>query len=186
LWSAWGAGDGRVWGPATRPLSVAEVTDVIRNVVRQLAPEEIDVVDPVADAWSSGELDGLRRKRSPGAAVGSGVEAVLLTQLLFPIVADAVGDVLGTAALEPGRLKRRKSRSAADGAPGGGGVSATLKRDGVTLGLSETKILIGVGHNLIYIDQTTDLYGPLAPPDVTAIDDAITAVTGSLGAGVAR
>jgi hypothetical protein len=106
---------GDLGNPADRTLSAAEVIDVVRQVVRQLAPDELDVVDPVADAWVLGELSHSGRKRGPGGAVGSGVEAVLLTQLLFPIVAGAVGDVLGTVALDPGRLKRRSSPSAADG-----------------------------------------------------------------------
>jgi hypothetical protein len=43
----------------------------------------------VADAWLSEELGNGRPKRAPGAAVGFGVEEVVLSQLLFPIVSAA-------------------------------------------------------------------------------------------------
>ena len=98
-------------------LSSADVTDVVRHVVSQFAPEELEVIDAVADAWLSDELGNGRSKRAPGATVGFGVEAVLLSQLLFPIVSGAIGNVLGTIALEPGRL--RPKRSVAGAAPAG-------------------------------------------------------------------
>lgn len=89
-------------------LSSADVTDVVRHVVSQFAPEELDVVDAVADAWLSDELGNGRSKGAPGVMVGFGVEEVLLGHLLFPIVAGAIGDVLGTIALEPRRLRRKR------------------------------------------------------------------------------
>jgi hypothetical protein len=94
-------------------VSVADLTDVVRHVVRVLAPEELEAVDAVADAWLSDQRGNRRSRGAPGGTVGFGVEAVLLSQLLFPIVAGAIGDVLGTIALEPGRLKRKKSKPAA-------------------------------------------------------------------------
>lgn len=89
-------------------ISATEVTEVVRHVVSQLAPEELEVVDAVADAWLSDARGNGRSKGAPGAAVGFGVEEILLSELLFPIVSAAIGDVLGTIALEPGRLKRKR------------------------------------------------------------------------------
>jgi len=104
-------------------LSAADVTDVVRRVVSQQAPEELEVVDAVADAWRRGELSNRRPRGAPGAAVGFGVEDVLLAQLLFPIVSAAVGQVLGTIALEPGRLGRKR-RTAGPGPAGPDSVKA--------------------------------------------------------------
>lgn len=105
-------------------LSVAVVTDVVRQVVGELAPEELEVVDGVAEAWQTDEFSTGPSKRSPGAAVGFGVDEVLLSQLLFPIVSGAIGDVLGTIALEPARLKRKKALKAGAGAEPAGGSAA--------------------------------------------------------------
>jgi hypothetical protein len=108
-------------------LPASGVTEVVRYVVSQLAPEELEVVDAVAEAWLAGDSGNGRSKRAPGAAVGFGVEAVLLCELLFPIVSGAIGDVLGTIALEPGRLKRKgrtpRSAPAEPGAANGSGAA---------------------------------------------------------------
>ena len=76
------------------------------EVIRQLAPEELPVFDSMADDWLA---DGRRRWRSgkPGAAVGFGVEELLLTQLAFPIITAAVGEVLGEVAEDKVRLRMR-------------------------------------------------------------------------------
>lgn len=93
------------------PLSADQVTEVARDVIRQLAPEELAVFDSVAEAWMA---DGGRQRqgKSPGTSVGFGVEEVLLTELTFPIIAAAVGEVLGNFAEERVRVrvKRRKKR----------------------------------------------------------------------------
>jgi hypothetical protein len=98
-----------------RPLSAVQVSEVVREVIRQLAPEELPVFDRMADDWLS---DGPRRRRPgkpPGAAVGFGVETLLLTQLAFPIITAAIGEVLGDVAGDRVRLRasRRAGRRAA-------------------------------------------------------------------------
>lgn len=104
-------------GPAAVPavnfagtLSGGQVVEVARAVVRVLEPEELPVFDGVADAWLE---DGLKRGRlvkPPGASVGFGVEAVLLSQLVFPIIAAAVGEVLGDITQDRLRARRRTAR----------------------------------------------------------------------------
>ena len=96
------------------PVSRAWVAEVAREVIRQLAPEELAVFDAMADRWLSGEAPRRRPGRRPGAAVGFGIDAVLLSELVFPILTVAVGEVLGTAAVERIRLRRRPSRSRAE------------------------------------------------------------------------
>jgi hypothetical protein len=98
----------------TSTLSATDVTEVVRYVVRQLAPEELEVVDAVADAWLADELGNRRSRGTPGTVVGFGVEHVLLSQLLFPIVSAAIGDVLGTIALKASRLSRKRRKTSAE------------------------------------------------------------------------
>jgi hypothetical protein len=103
-------------------LSADQVTEVARDVIRQMAPEELPVFDSVAEAWLAD--GGLQRAgKSPGASVGFGVEEVLLTELTFPIIAAAVGEVLGNVAEERvwERIKRWVRRR---------GAAATVQADG--------------------------------------------------------
>jgi hypothetical protein len=91
-------------------LSAEQVVEIARAVVRELEPEELPVFDGVADAW---RRDGRKRGRlvkAPGASVGFGLEAVLLSQLVFPIIAAAAGEVLG--GISEDRLQARRRRSA--------------------------------------------------------------------------
>jgi hypothetical protein len=92
---------------AVSPLTKVEVTEVVRDVTAQLAPEELAVFDTVADAWWSDEIRHHGPRRTPGAAVGFGVEAMLLSQLAFPIITGAVGEVLGTVVKDRIRRPRR-------------------------------------------------------------------------------
>lgn len=96
------------------PLSAVQVSEVVREVIRQLAPDELPVFDDITDDW----LAGGRRRRSgkpPGAGVGFGVETLLLTELTYPIITAAIAEVLGGIAEDRLRLriKRRAGRRAA-------------------------------------------------------------------------
>jgi hypothetical protein len=101
--------------------STADVIQIVQRVVDQLAPEELAFVDQAADAWICGDLDS-RSQGAPGGGVGSGIEVYLLCELLFPIISGAIGEVLGTIALEPSRLRRKKKQppAAADKRSAGG------------------------------------------------------------------
>jgi len=95
---------------AAAPTSPEQVIEVARAVTRQLAPEELLVFDDVAAVWSSGSERRPRRIRGPN--VGIGVESVLLSQLLFPIITGAIGQVLGTLAMEQIQPKHKGRHSA--------------------------------------------------------------------------
>ena len=95
---------------AAAPTSPEQVIEVARAVTRQLAPEELLVFDDVAAVWSSGSERRPRRVRGP--KVGIGFESVLLSQLLFPIIAGAIGQVLGTLAMEQIQPRHRGRHSA--------------------------------------------------------------------------
>jgi len=97
---------------AAVPTSAAQVIEVVREVTRQLAPDELPVFDAVADAWSSGQVRQHRRGRVPGAAVGLGIESILLCELLFPIITGAIGQVLGAVAMERIQPRHRARHSA--------------------------------------------------------------------------
>jgi hypothetical protein len=99
----------------------ADITMLARNVIGQVAPEELGVFDSVAQGWASG-TDQRRKGRSPGASVGFGLEALLMSQLVFPIITGALGDVLGTSITERAKPRRRAAKRAAKtGAAAGAG-----------------------------------------------------------------
>jgi hypothetical protein len=88
------------------PTSAAQVVEIAREVTGQLAPDELPVFDAVADAWLSGHQQG-RPGRARGVGVGLGIDSVLLSELLFPIITGAIGQVLGMVALEQIQPRRR-------------------------------------------------------------------------------
>jgi hypothetical protein len=108
------------------------------------------VFDAVAAAWLSGDLPGRRRRREPGAAVGFGIDSVLLSELVFPIITGAFGQVLATSitsrtkAMRIGRRPGRQSAPDAVAAAGEGAAVATgetvvaietsVRTTGVTVG----------------------------------------------------
>lgn len=97
-----------------RPLSEVQISEVVRDVIRQLAPEELPVFDSMADDWLSSGQRRWRSGKPPGAAVGFGIENLLLTQLAFPIITAVIGGVLGNVGEDQGRLwiRRRARRRA--------------------------------------------------------------------------
>jgi hypothetical protein len=76
------------------PVPPGEIVSIAREVVRQVESEELVVFDAVAESWLSGNLAGRGRRWEPGAAVGFGIDAVLITQFVFPIITGALGQVL--------------------------------------------------------------------------------------------
>jgi hypothetical protein len=120
-------GDERLERAGAQAASVSAdwVTDVAREVTRALAPQELAVFGAVADRWASGGAQRGRR-RMPWAAVGFGVDAVLLGELVVPVLTGAIGEVLGNFTWEHrprrrspqgrgGREPRCRSRTAGPG-----------------------------------------------------------------------
>jgi hypothetical protein len=110
------AADAGAEGGATGalPVSRAWVAEVARVVISRLAPQELAVFDAMAARWLAGDMPRRRPGRMPGAAVGFGIDAVLLSELVFPIVTAAVGEVFGTVVVERIRPRRRSARSPAE------------------------------------------------------------------------
>jgi hypothetical protein len=141
------------------PVSSAQIINAAREAIRQLEPEELVMFDATAEAWLAGELQVRARHREPGAAVGFGIEAVLLSELVFPVITSALGQVLGTSitpVAERFRFGRHKPRQAAAGLAGGspdghGGETAALtagqlrdvhdacQRDAAAIGLAPAR-----------------------------------------------
>lgn len=85
--------------------------DVARQVVAQLAPQELPLLEDVIQAWLDGDLEG----RGPvlGESLGSGLDPHLTAEIVLPIVASAVSAVANDAALGSAhrvwrRLRRRR------------------------------------------------------------------------------
>jgi hypothetical protein len=147
-------------GPAaaSAPVSPTQVINAAREVVRQLEPEELVMFDATAEAWLAGDLPGRGRQREPGAAVGFGIEAVLLSELAFPIITGALGQVLGTSitpAASRLRLGRHKGGQAAAGPAAGSpsghnGLTArqlrdvhdACRRDAAAMGLAPARAML--------------------------------------------
>lgn len=91
----------------TEFISAAQVVEIAREVIREYAPEELVVFDTTANAWMAGRVPRRRPRRVPPGAVGSGVETQLLVEIVFPVLTNALGQVLGVLAIERGRRKRR-------------------------------------------------------------------------------
>jgi len=88
-------------------ISAAQVVEIAREVIREYAPQELVVFDTTANAWMMGRLPRRRPRRVPPGAVGSGIETQLMTEIVFPVLTNALGQVLGILAIERGRRKRR-------------------------------------------------------------------------------
>ncbi len=129
-----------------RPLSAFQISEVVREVIRQLAPEELPVFDSMADDWLSGGQRRWRSGKPPGAAVGFGIENLLLTQLAFPIITAVIGGVLGNVGEDRGRLWiRRRARRAP---------TAGVKADGPEAGKSNEY----PAHDVLTSDQLRALH----------------------------
>ncbi len=174
---------GKLEVSGTLTVSAAQVIGAAREVVRQLEPEELVVFDAAAESWLSGDLPGRRRQREPGAAVGFGIETVLLSELVFPVITGALGQVLGTSITpmtERLRFGRRKARQlaapAADpagGRPGGhGGQEARLtagqlrdvhdacQRDAAELGMAPARAALLADAVVGALSATSGRTGP--------------------------
>jgi hypothetical protein len=91
--------------------SATWVTDVAREVTRELAPQELPVFDAVAAQWAAEGGSARRRgRRPPGAAVGFGIDGVLLSEVVFPVLTGAISDVVGEVTWEGIRERRRSRR----------------------------------------------------------------------------
>jgi MFS family permease len=99
-----GAEPGPEGGVAETPVSAEWVVAVARQAIGAVAPRELAVFDSVAGSWLA---DSERRRGQPGAAVGFGVEAVLLSQLIFPMISGGLGEVFGNAVWEQIRPRRK-------------------------------------------------------------------------------
>ncbi|AGL13995.1 hypothetical protein [Actinoplanes sp. N902-109] len=82
------------------------LTDLARQVVRVVAPDELAMVDEVAAAWLAGDLDEPGAGGGPAGTVGLGWDAAPLVYVIFPIVTGVVGQVVAGQVERAGRRWR--------------------------------------------------------------------------------
>ncbi|MBB5960668.1 hypothetical protein FHS29_007296 [Saccharothrix tamanrassetensis] len=89
------------------------VADLARQVVDLVAPEQLEYFGLVTESWESGKVP--RRPRSwTGGTVGSGVDPSVLADIVYPLLAGTIAQVLGAttfAGLQRRRWWRRKRRA---------------------------------------------------------------------------
>ncbi|WP_329107975.1 hypothetical protein OG792_05595 [Micromonospora sp. NBC_01699] len=87
-----------------------------RAGVARLAPEELAVFAPVAEAWRR-DGSSLRGRPAPGGSIGFGIDAVLVSEIALQAVTSGLGEILAAGATAAGagwwRSRRRPRRSTA-------------------------------------------------------------------------
>ncbi|MBB5479309.1 hypothetical protein HNR20_003814 [Micromonospora parathelypteridis] len=93
------------------------VVRLAQQVSGQLAPDESGIFDEVAAVWRAGEAQG----RTPGGAVGFGIEDALVSAIVLEVVATTVREVFGLGAgVAKSRWRRwRWRRTDRSASPGG-------------------------------------------------------------------
>ncbi|MEU7753460.1 hypothetical protein [Micromonospora sp. NPDC049171] len=91
--------------PATTVDAAEFVVRLARQVSGRLAPDESEVFDEVAALWRAGAARG----RTPGSAVGFGIDEALVSAIVLEAVAMAIREILGLGA-EVARSRWRRWR----------------------------------------------------------------------------
>ncbi|MBP2337389.1 hypothetical protein JOF41_003567 [Saccharothrix coeruleofusca] len=89
-------------GSSGKPVTIA---DLARRIVAEVEPEQVDYLALVTASWERGAPP--RGSRSwTGGTVGSGVQPWVLADLVYPLLAGTLAQVLGASAFA--RLQRRR------------------------------------------------------------------------------
>lgn len=130
------------------------LADLAQSVVAAQAPEQVELLAAVTARWESGEVPGRRRWGWTGGSVGSGIEPVVLSNLIYPLLTGTLAQVLGSAAVEGWRRRWWRHRRRGSDLPSVPRVQVTLDVDqieavrvasvahGMALGLSEARATI--------------------------------------------
>jgi len=94
------------------PLTLPEVA---RRVVTDVAPDELELLPATTQAWLSG-TEGGRWWRALAGSIGFGAGPELVSQLVYPILAGGLAQVVGTALVgwRPQHLLQRLRRRRRD------------------------------------------------------------------------
>jgi hypothetical protein len=97
--------DAELTGNGASGRVVVPLADLARGVVAQTDPGQLDLLPLQISAWEAGKDRGRRRGWLAGT-VEFGVDPIVTSQIILPVLVNALSQVLGTAAIA--RLKRRK------------------------------------------------------------------------------
>lgn len=87
----------RTAGPSGR-VTIA-LADLARGVVATSAPEQMELLALVTARWEAGLGPGSRRRGRLGGSVGSGIDPLLTSEIIYPLLTGAFAQILGTAAV---------------------------------------------------------------------------------------
>jgi hypothetical protein len=88
------------------------LADLARGAVTATAPEQLELLAAVTAGWEAGDIPGRRRWGWMGGGVGSGIEPVVTSEIIYPLLTGTLGQVLGTAAITGQQRWRRRRRDA--------------------------------------------------------------------------
>jgi hypothetical protein len=92
-----------------------ELADVARDVVAEVAPDQLPYLALVTAEWTAGKDPGKPAGAWSGGEIGSGTDLPLLSNIIFTVLTGTAGQVLGAAGfagLQRRRWWRRRPRTA--------------------------------------------------------------------------
>jgi hypothetical protein len=105
--------------PVAGEPATVDLVEVARSVVMDTVPEQLDLLTAVATRWEAGA--GGPRRGWTGGSVGSGIEPLLLGEVILPVLLGASAEVLGAAVVAAWHARprpvlpwRRRARSSRD------------------------------------------------------------------------
>ncbi|MET8154298.1 hypothetical protein ACIBSW_18545 [Actinoplanes sp. NPDC049668] len=91
-----------------------ELGELARAAVLTAAPDQIDLYAAATARWDA----GAGRRGRTGGSVGSGIEPMLLAEVIGPVLLGAAAEVLGAATVAAWGRRRRWFRRRRDARPG--------------------------------------------------------------------
>lgn len=86
------------------------LSTLVRHVIREIAPEELEILPQLEQAWAKGGPGIKRGRRWTGGSVGFGLDPMLVSQTVLGVLVGAFSEVLGEVAVGGWRRWRRGRR----------------------------------------------------------------------------
>lgn len=84
---------------------VITLADLAYGIVCVEAPDQLELLTEVTTRWETGAEPTRKRSGSLSGSVGCGIEPVVLSELVYPLLVGTVAHVLGTASVASWRRK---------------------------------------------------------------------------------
>jgi hypothetical protein len=149
------------------------LADLARSVIEATDPQQLELFAEVTDRWAAGFAPGTRGGRLSGS-IGSGISAVLTSELIYPLLIGTLSPVLGNA-VQTGWRRRwwRRAKPVPDvrsvvvtlDAGQFEAVKAACVSYGMALGLSKAKATVLAEAVYGALRQAADAHE--APPPTT-------------------